>query len=248
MLEYSSKDIENAFRIVKEKNIKWLSDFIDPTQAVLFANIVNKHQNLKVTFAGGFTTAERQRVLIVDNNFEVDITDYLLRALVVKVNTDTHELKHGDFLGAILGLGIKREKLGDIFLKDKICYLIADAKIARYILDNLLVVGKYKTTVKDIDFKQLPDNSPELIEITQTVASLRLDSIIKTAWPMARSKAVDLIKAGATKLNWSVTEQPAKNVAVGDVISVRGKGRIKILEVKQLNKKGRTPVVIGKYR
>ena len=87
---------------------------------------------------GGFDDAERQMVAFID---EYDEADFPIGAVCLS-SPMLHSLSHRDFLGSVLGLGIKREKCGDIIILEDRCYIIAHRDIASFIATNLTKVGR----------------------------------------------------------------------------------------------------------
>jgi RNA-binding protein YlmH len=156
-------------------------------------------------------------------------------------------LTHRDYLGALMGLGIKREKIGDILVSEETCSIIVLNEIADYIFYNLDKVGntRIKTVITDVD--ELVSREPKLKEISATVASLRLDCIASAGFGISRSKMVDFIKGEKVNLNWDGVSNPTKQVKAGDTISMRGMGRLVLDSVGGTTKKDRIKVVLKKY-
>jgi RNA-binding protein YlmH len=118
-------------------------------------------------------------------------------------------------------------------------------EIAEYIAENLTQIGRANVKLTATELSKIPPQT-EIFDIkTNTVVSVRLDSVVSTAFGLPRSKAVLLIEAGRVSLNHEVRLQPSKEVAQGDIISVRGMGRAKLLEIGGTSKKGRIFVKIG---
>jgi RNA-binding protein YlmH len=117
--------------------------------------------------------------------------------------------------------------------------------ISRYLLYNLNKVGSTAVSVSETSEAQKKEEKVKLI--TSTVASLRLDSLISTGYGMSRAKAVETIKSGKVKVNWEDAESSSKEMKQGDVISLRGRGRIVLEEVSGTTKKDRIKILIKKY-
>ena len=155
-------------------------------------------------------------------------------------------LSHRDFLGSLMGLGIKREKIGDILVRDDNCSIIVMEDIAEYLSYNLNKVGNSKVTIelKDVDELEVPE--PKTKVLNTTVTSLRLDSVSSAGFGISRSKMVEYIKSEKVSLNWDVTSSLTRLVQQGDTISVRGKGRMVVESIGKTTKKGRIGVVLKK--
>ena len=243
-----AREIANVIEACSHKQLLKITDFLDPYKQMIVQDISNKYPDLACHFYGGFATAERKRALIIPDQWPYSIDDFKLGALQITSKDRDQKLKHGDFLGAILGQGVKREKVGDLAVIEHKCFVVLDQSLADFIMANLHQVHRSSVTVEELTDEQLPQLTEELTYVNNTVSSLRLDSILKIAYNMSRSKAAECIKRGMVKHNFSICENVTQHINVGDMISVRGETRVKILEISPPNKKGRIPVQIGRYR
>ena len=152
-----------------------------------------------------------------------------------------------DFLGALMGAGIARETVCDICVGKESCDFFVTAEIAPYILQNFLSAGRTRVHLEAIPLSQVQIAEPEVREIRDTLASLRLDSVIATGFRIGRSLAAQYITAGKAAIDALPCEKPDKAVTEGMKISVRGLGKIKVVTVSGQTKKGRIWVVIHRY-
>lgn len=238
--------IELADR-VDQRQSPALTDFLDPRQVKIAEVIARTMNDVTLHLDGGYAGAERQRALLVPSYFSPEADDFELEFFRVEIPGEYVKLTHGDFLGALVGLGLKRSKLGDISLHDDGCDLVIARDIADFIRLHLSQVGRATVHLASIRRDEFVAKQTEFQEKEFTVMSLRLDAVASDAFGMSRSKVVDPIKSGKLQLNWQTTENPATPVEEGDVISLRGHGRIKVLEVFGQSKKGRIILKVGKY-
>ena len=154
---------------------------------------------------------------------------------------------HRDFLGALMGAGIARETLGDICVSKGFCDFFVTAEIAPYILQNFTSAGRTHLHLDQIPLTEVEIADPEVKQIKDTVASLRLDSIISSGFRIGRSLAAQYISAGKAAIDGLPCEKPDKTVAEGMKISVRGLGKVRLASVGGNTKKGRISVVIHRY-
>lgn len=198
---------------------------------------------------GGYENAERKMLcwlpeylqessLMDDDNPVVS-----LRATFWDGDTPSHR----DFLGALMGAGIARETLGDICVGKGFCDFFVTAEIAPYILQNFTSAGRTHLHLEAIPLAQVEIAEPEVKELRDTVASLRLDSIISSGFRIGRSLAAQYICAGKAAIDGLPCEKPDKAVTEGMKISVRGLGKIRLVSVGGNTKKGRISVVIHRY-
>ena len=156
-------------------------------------------------------------------------------------------LSHRDFLGALMGAGIAREAVGDICVSKGSCDFFVTDEIAPYILQSFTGAGRTKVHLEAIPLSQVVVPEPETKEIKDTLASLRLDSVISAGFRISRSLAAQHVTAGKAAIDGLPCEKPDKAVAEGCKISVRGLGKIKLRTVNGQTKKGRISVVIDRY-
>ena len=197
---------------------------------------------------GGYEDATRKLLVYLpeylteDSLFEeADIC--CLRATFYEGNT----LSHRDFLGALMGAGVGRETVGDICVTTGSCDFFVAKQIAPYLLQNLESVGRTKIKLKEVPLKEAYILQPEVQEIRDTLASLRLDSVISAGFRISRGTASEYICAGKAVLNGLPCEKPDKAVEEGAVLSVRTLGKIRLKTVGGQTKKGRISVIIEHY-
>ena len=223
------------------------SDFLDPGRISLVEKALSFCNDVNYTVYGGYIGAERKAVIFYPEFMEdsIDYSDIFYNLSIKPKNMGN--MNHRDFLGSLLGLGIKREKIGDILVKEDHCNVIVMADICDYIKFNLEKVGNTGVEVDTCDLEELQFFEPKLRDIKATVASLRLDSVAGAGFGLSRSKIADLIKGDKVNLNWQTTDNVSKMIKQGDIISIKGKGRIVVENIGGVTKKGRISVLIKKF-
>lgn len=156
-------------------------------------------------------------------------------------------LTHRDFLGSILGLGITREKVGDLLVGEASCDILLLRELEEYLLLNLESAGRVKLRVSPIPLSDLSVPQVQVKTIRDTVATLRLDAVAASAFSLARGKAADAISAGKVQLNHRECVKPDRAVAQGDILSCRGLGKCVVKEAGALSKKGRIMITLERY-
>ena len=198
---------------------------------------------------GGYADAERKML--------VYLPDYLEESALYEDDSplccleasffEADKLSHRDFLGALMGAGIARETVGDICVEPGRCLFFVTAEITPYVLDNLREAGRTKLHLKQLPLLGLSMQEPEFQEIRDTMASIRLDSVIASGFRIGRSLAADYVNAGKVSIDGLPCEKPDKTVSEGAKISVRGLGKIKLSQIGERTKKDRIAVTIQKY-
>ena len=192
------------------------------------------------TLWGGYEDAERCVACFGNREYFTDNADYPIKCILIRpINqkfADT--LSHRDFLGSLMGLGIRREVLGDIIINENCGYLFCLENIADYIIENLTQVRH--TTVKCEITEKIPKDvlpQPENREII--VSSERLDVIVSAIYKMSRSQVLPIFHTEKVFVNGAVKISPSATINIGDKISVRGFGRFIYKGVLRTTKKDR---------
>ncbi len=228
----------------KNRGIYFYSDFLNLyEQTILYETIKYGY-----TLEGGYEDAERKIACFGDEQElcyppQPPVSIICIEPLSAKFS-DT--LTHRDFLGSLIGLGIKRETLGDIIIKDNVGYLFCLDSISKFIIDNLTKVKH--TSVSCSICNELPQKIlPEPKEKVIIVSSLRLDAAISSVYDLSRSKSAALVDGEKVFINGKLTNSISKNIEIGETISVRGYGRFRYIDILGGTKKGRTRILCQIY-
>ena len=146
-----------------------------------------------------------------------------------------------------MGAGISRESVGDICVGKGSCDFFVTAEIAPYLLQSFTSAGRTRLHLEAIPLNEAQIPEPEVKEIRDTLASLRLDSVISSGFRIGRSLAAQHVSAGKASINGLPCEKPDKLVDEGASVSVRGLGKIKLKSVNGQTQKGRISVIIHRY-
>ena len=209
----------------------------------LFGNLEGLHA------FGGYADAERKMLVYLPEYLDEDALTAEDSPLVCLRATfyEGDSLSHRDFLGALMGAGIARETVGDICVGAGYCDFFVTEEIAAYVGQNFLSAGRTRLHLTQIPLTDVQVAQPEAKQIKDTLASLRLDSVISAGFRIGRSQAAQYVSAGRAAIDGLPCEKPDKAVAEGAKISVRGLGKIKLTAVNGQTKKGRISVVIDRY-
>lgn len=222
-----------------------ISDFLSPDLHHYIEYIIHEFRDVSYSLDGGYDLAEYKR-LVLYPDYMSEVPEMIF---IVDLTYDPKygEIAHRDVLGAVLGLGLKREVIGDILLTTGHVQVMTSEKIANFLSSHLLKVGRVNVKVSVVTKDEIIEKEEAFQMIFSTVKSLRLDSVVASGYNISRSKAVELIKADRVKLNHNFTNQSAKELSEGDLISVKGKGRIRLESINGLSKKERYKIEIKKY-
>lgn len=196
----------------------------------------------RVDSYGGFKDCER-RMISFNNIYD---SPYPIKLLKIESSSKFDNLCHRDYLGAVLGLGIRRNKIGDLLLKENACYLTVCEEITEFLADNLNLVGKApcKVTILENNFEDLVPNFKQEIILVQ---SLRIDSIVSKLIGISRSKAQSIIEEGMVLLDYNKVKDKSKEVEIEGRITIKGHGKYILDEIIGNSKSGKFKVLVRKY-
>ncbi|MBE3573972.1 MAG: photosystem II S4 domain protein [Firmicutes bacterium] len=222
-----------------------LTDFLDPAQLDLAQWVAGQDERADRVAAGGYPQAERRRVAFVPRFYLTELVDLQLAAVEARGDFRFQAPTHRDCLGSLLGsTGLRREKIGDLVLAEWGCQAVVEREVLPIVLAQWREIRRVPVAVKEIDLEQLAVPPQRVKEIRATVASLRLDAVAAAGFGESRTAMVREIKAGHLKLNWRIVTDPAETVQVGDVLSLRGRGRVEIAEATGSTRKGRQGLLL----
>lgn len=234
--------IIDKIEMVMNNHVQESTDFLDPYERLLAKSILNRFMEVNYIEYGGIDNAERKTITIfphyLDNStIEEEIT-------VLRVTGDLEELSHKDYLGGMLGLGINRNKIGDILLHGEYVDFIVKNELSNFIVLNLEKIGNKKVTIEEKSLNELTTVEVQYKEINRVLSSYRIDSYISTCYNISRKESGNIIKSGGVKVNWENIEKLSKELEVGDMISVKGYGRSVFHSVEGLTKKDNLKAII----
>lgn len=239
------KDLANT---AYKKNTYTYSDFLNINELNILNQIKESLPPVHVDITGGNNYAERKIAVFSPDEIYYQETLPIVVLSIAPLNSKfAQHLTHRDFLGAILNLGINRNKIGDIFVKENHAYVYCIEDISKYIIDNLFQIKHTQVSVQTSQYESI-NITPDFKEITGTVSNIRLDSIIATAFQSSRNSIIKYIHEGKVFINGKLTTSNGAAVKEGDIISVRGKGRFIFECFIKETKKGRNLIKINLYQ
>lgn len=239
--------------LCKEANNKQYvtnSDFLTLQESSLVSKHLTK-VNQTYEFVGGYDDAERLMVLIVPNDGQSflpkreDLMTYL--SIEPKSLKFGRKLNHRDYLGALMNLGIDRKVLGDLLMDGQSCTLICLKHMTEFIMKNLLQVRHAGVTITEIDSLADYLGKRSFKRISNTVASLRIDGVMKVCVRASRQDCQKLIQSGHVFVNGVEVHKGSHQIELDDIIVVRGHGKFKMVGIGNLTKKNRTFIDIDQY-
>lgn len=234
----------------EKSNVPASTAFFNPRQQTLADTLARQTSVMPYVFFGGYDDAERRTAVFLPDWVQPeDAAQYAPLAVFRAVWSAQSKasLSHRDFLGALMGCGVRRDTIGDILAKEQSCDLIVLQSVARYIEENLISVGRAAVSLSRITPAEIEVPPRKVRLIRDTLASLRLDAAVSTGFSMSRERAQELIRTGHCVLNNLPCEKPDRAIAEGDVVSARGFGKFRISSVGSVSKKGRIFIEVERY-
>ncbi|ACK73132.1 photosystem II S4 domain protein [Gloeothece citriformis PCC 7424] len=224
-----------------------LTDFFSPPVLAEVQQIFKRLTEVQLITWGGYPQAERQRIGLSRSEIPLDISQIELAAVDIAGNFLFDPANHRDFLGAMLGTGIVRDKVGDIIvLGERGAQAIVVPELVDFLQTSLVQVRSVPVKTQPIELTDLKIRPPKKKEMTTVEASMRLDAIASAGFGMSRSKMAEAISSGDVRVNWKEITSTSHNIQSGDLISVRGKGRLEVGEVA-VTKKERYRIQLTRY-
>ena len=216
------------------------------------ARALCKESGAKFHFYGGFAEAERKLLFILPDYMEADADfpseeDDPLCLLSCRTSAGAKALTHRDYLGSLLSLGIEREVVGDILVRENGADIIILKSIADYLLVNYTKAGHIPLKCELLPIGALVPPTQKTVTLRESVASLRLDNLICAAFNLSRAEAAEQIARGMVFVNDAEAAKPDARLNPGDKLVVRGYGKAYFKEIGGTTRKGRISVLFEKY-
>ncbi|XP_059277126.1 uncharacterized protein LOC132031254 isoform X1 [Lycium ferocissimum] len=243
------EDVKRIVELAKRASLRrevLHTDFLTPPVIKESMQVLEKLADLKIVAQGGYPEAERCRLSLGHPEALTSDPDNVA-ALSISGNFSFQPYSHGDFLGAILGTGITRNKLGDILLQgEKGAHVLVVPELSDFLISALDKVGNVSVSCKKIPLLALEYEPPRTKSLKAIEASLRLDAVASAGFKVSRTKMSSLISNGDVRVNWSTVTKSNTTIKTGDMISVSGEGRLKIGEISS-TRKGKFAVELIRY-
>lgn len=259
MRKPESKGEMNKEESIFQKHLLDLSNQAYQREIVVFSDFLNLnelnilHTTPKHLFParyetfGGYGFSERQIAAFLPDALYYEYT-YPVQALeIFPANAKfAEELNHRDYLGALMNLGLERCKIGDILVAEKSALIFVKEEFAGFISDSL---SRIRHTTVRVSPKALDNFNwcPTLQQMKGTVPSVRLDTVLSVAYPLSRSRLTGYIADAKVFVNGKLTTSNGYHLREGDIISVRGVGRIRYDGILSETKKGRYYISVAKF-
>lgn len=233
----------------QNRSIPCATQFLSPAQRAALEPVLAASGHPKHLFHGGFEGAERTICVFLPDWQEAEdwAADEELSAIECAYPPTGASLTHRDLLGGLMGIGLTREKVGDILVDQDSAQIVCLRESAPIILSQFDQAGRYRLKLKEIPLADLTPAPAEVKLIHDTVAALRLDAVLASGFSLARGRAADAVTGGRVSVNHRECLKPDRAVAQGDILTCRGLGKCVVKTVGGQSRKGRIIIEIERY-
>lgn len=239
--------LEDKLERVDQRYQEEVTDFLEPRLQLVAEEYLCSCKFQRYLFCGGYDGAERKRLVLLSEYTEPDCSTAGIRLLQFQGNFDYVAVNHRDFLGAVMGLGLRREKFGDLLARESGFDLFVQQEVADYLLQAELRVKHVPLKAAEIPLSEFQPVEQNIKELHVMVSSMRLDTLLAHGMNVSRTNAIELIQSGRVRVNHSEVTEKDYLCQQNDLISCRGKGRLRIGEQSGETRKGKLRVCILKY-
>ena len=247
--------IYDRFELCIQMDYPSFTEFLDLSELIEVRRNLKIPKGYEVLEFCGFNDDERRMLGFFPNSYidmiGIDECYHMFPVQLLKISPGFNSdpmFEHRDILGTVLGLGLERKLFGDIIVNEREAYILCHQRGASIVLNEMINV---RNTSVNIETKEVDDTTRELAPnakvLNITIASLRIDGLVKAVGNCSRNEANAMITSGLVKVNQSQVLKNHKQVEEGDILSIRRKGKFKIKEIGNTTKKGRIAITILKY-
>ena len=229
------------------------TDFLDMYQVSLVKKFMKKIDFENYILYGGFENSERNVLIIYPDKYNLNMIEknYSKIIKVIRITLNDEEkgkYSHRNYLGGIVKLGMKREKVGDILVSDDGADILVKEETAETLKQELGTLTRFENArIEIVELENVREQEIKLEELSIIVPSLRLDNFVSDLAKTSRSKAAQIIDSERVFINGQNETKASKQIKLGDVITIRGKGRFVVKEFSGTTRSGRTVVKVEKY-
>ena len=245
--------VEDKFQFAISKNKITHTDFLNRTQ-IAHVKQVLKEKSIRsyLFFGGNAENSERQILVFYPNKFSEEMVEKNFSKIVcglhIRLPKDV-QYEHRVYLSGIMKLGIKREKVGDILVRENGADIIILAEIADFLKMNLMELTRFKkATCEIIDINDVEKQERQFEDLSIIVSSMRLDNFVSELAKCSRTKAEEMLKEQRVFVNDQLEMKSSKKINCQDQLTIRGKGKFVVQEIARTTKSEKLVVNLKKFK
>lgn len=245
--------IEDRYKFCETRNKIQTTDFLDMRQQTIVEKYIKAKKIANSMFVGGYDEAERKMCAFYPQKLEnvkenINWNEYIKVIRISLPNEMVGQYEHRIYLGALMKLGISREKVGDILVDKKGADIIIHPDILKFALNNLPSLTRFsKSKIEETQLENLRKAENKKETTTITIPSMRVDNIVSELAKCSRGKANELLEAERVLVNYEIVQKSSKEIKQGDIVTIRGKGRFEIKAIVGNTRSGRILLDVEKF-
>lgn len=237
--------VEDAVRLCGRRDTPVFIGFLDASERAAAEGMVRPFRDVTTRFWGGHEEGERTLLGVFPSFMEADPTWFPLTEIGFTYRTEA-SITHRDVLGSLLATGIRREMLGDILCAPGLSVVFVKDELVSFLQEQVTKIGGEGVQIH-MPFEGTLPAAHTFRELRDTVASPRLDAVLRVCLSTSREEAARRIATGIVSVNHRPCLSASTEVKAGDVLSVRGAGRFRVEQVGPQTRKGRLFITINQY-
>lgn len=243
--------IEDKIKFTKTKNKITYTDFLNIQERSIVEKFLKIQKNNNYFSYGGNENSERVIFVFYPEKLDEEMAKKNLENIlsVIKIeNSKEEDYEHRVYLSAVMKLGLKREKIGDIIVSETGAQIVVFEENIDYLINGLKQLTRFrKSEFSILNISELSNKELKFEEFTIIVSSIRLDCFVAELAKCSRTKAEEYIEYGKAFINSIQELKPAKKLLIGDIITIRGKGKFIFQNIVKETSKNRFVIQIQKY-
>ena len=244
--------IIDKINFCKNKNTIEYTDFLDINQKSIALDVLKSQKFNTFIVNNNEHEFDRNIIIMYPEKLDIQIAKKYYEEIVsfIKIeNSKNDKYEHRVYLSGVMKLGIRREKFGDIIVQKDNASIIVFKELSKYIYNGLKQLKRFeKSDIDILDIEKLELKENEFEQISIIVHSLRLDNIVSELAKCSRTKAKEIIEEGRTFINNKCEYKISKNINIGDIITIRGKGKFILDKIENKTKKENIIMSVKKYK
>lgn len=244
----------DKMKLAQTKNSIQYLDFLDLYEQNMLQKIIKQEKIENYIFSGAIEDAERKILLFYPDKLSILVEENKrsilpIKCIRIKLPKEMYnKYNHRDYLGGLIKLGIKREKIGDILVFEDGADIIILEELESFLLNSISSLTRFsKSQIYEVEIENIRKKEIQFKEINIIVTSLRIDSIISEVIHTSRGKSEILLQEGRVFLNYEQIMKQTKQIKESDILTVRGKGKFKIDKIEGTTRNGRIRLKVFQY-
>ena len=229
---------EDLLRRCEKNGVLTATNFLTPAERFRLERWAKTQPGCRMVFSGGHPDCERTVGFFLPDYLEEEWLPLDEHIRVFELSAPFGSPGHRDYLGALLGMGIGRERLGDIWVKENTAVIFCLPGVEKHLL-SIDKVGHDTVRARSVSLGEVMPPERKVKQKSFSVQSLRLDAVAGGLFDLSRTEAARQVEAGTVSLNYEICDRCDAPVHEGDILSMRGKGKGRITGLGGTSRKGR---------